>query len=216
MTRVAWLSIAAAVVTMALKALAYVLAGSVGLLADALESLGSPAGVIMALSKLRVAACPADEDHPYGNGAAENFSAGFEAALILIAAASVADAAVQRLFHPRPFARLGLGLAVLLLAALVNRAVTGWLPLDSMVAIAVAANIVWRGRRIVRESVYGPMDAAPPVKEQAPVRRLLETYVGEGVQYHAFRTRRSGARRFIALPPPRSSWTWRRSVIGPP
>ena len=71
--RYAWLSIAAAVVTIALKGLAYVLTGSVGLLSDAVESLVNLVGANVALAMLTVASRPPDEDHHYGHGKAEYF-----------------------------------------------------------------------------------------------------------------------------------------------
>src|SRR6266496_339345 len=86
LTHFAWLSIVAAVVTIALKAFAYLLTGSVGLLSDAIESLVNLIGGVMALAMLTVAARPADEDHAYGHTKAEYFSSGVEGALILIAA----------------------------------------------------------------------------------------------------------------------------------
>ncbi|MBP9593149.1 MAG: cation diffusion facilitator family transporter, partial [Steroidobacteraceae bacterium] len=120
LSRYAWLSIAAAVATIVLKWAAYHVTGSVGLLSDALESFVNLAGALMALAMLSIAARPADEDHPFGHGKAEYFSAGVEGALILIAAASIAFAAVQRLLHPRPIEALGLGLGISLLASLIN------------------------------------------------------------------------------------------------
>ncbi len=78
-------------------------------------------------------------------------------------------------------------------------ALTGWLRLDPLVAIAVALNIVWTGGRIVRDSVYGLMDAALPPAEQEVLRQLLEPYERDGVEYHALRTRQSGAQRFVSL-----------------
>jgi cation diffusion facilitator family transporter len=123
LTRFAWLSIAAALLTIGLKTAAYVLTGSVGLLSDALESLVNLAGAIMALGMLTIAARPADEDHAYGHGKAEYFSSGVEGTLILIAAISIAVTAVIRLLHPRPLEQLGLGLAVSVAASLVNLAV---------------------------------------------------------------------------------------------
>jgi hypothetical protein len=83
LTRLAWLSIAAAFATIALKTIAYLLTGSVGLLSDALESLVNLVGAIMALSMLTVAARPADEDHAFGHSKAEYFSSGVEGTLIL-------------------------------------------------------------------------------------------------------------------------------------
>ena len=241
LTRYAWLAIAAAIATMALKGVAYQVTGSVGLLSDALESLVNLAGALMALAMLTVAARPPDDDHAYGHGKAEYFSAGVEGALILIAALSIAYAAVDRLLHPRPIEQLGLGLAVSVVAALLNLAValvllraskvhrsatlqasshhlltdvwttvgvlvgvgavalTGWLVLDPLVALAVAANIVWTGTRILRESVAGLMDAALPASEQAILRRLLDGYAAQGIEYHALLTRRAGARRFVSV-----------------
>jgi len=120
LTRFAWLSISAAILTIALKAVAYILTGSVGLLSDAMESLVNLVGALMALAMLTVAARPADEDHAYGHSKAEYFSSGVEGTLILIAAVSIAVAAAQRLISPKPLEQIGLGLAVSVAASLVN------------------------------------------------------------------------------------------------
>jgi len=239
--RFAWLSIAAALLTMGLKALAYLLTGSVGLLSDALESLVNLAGALMALSMLTVAARPADDDHPHGHDKAEYFSSGVEGTLILIAAISIAVTAVGRLIHPRALEQVGLGLGISIVASLVNLlvafvllragqrnhsitleanahhlitdvwtsvgvvvgvgavALTGWQWLDPVVALAVASNIVWTGFGIVRRSVLGLMDTALSGQELAVLRRAMEPYLAEGIQYHALRTRQSGARRFMSL-----------------
>lgn len=123
LTRFAWLSIAAAVLTIALKTAAYLLTGSVGLLSDALESLVNLAGALIALTVLTVAARPPDDDHAYGHGKAEYFSSVAEGTLILVAAASIAVAATRRLISPRPLEQIGIGLAISAVAALVNLAV---------------------------------------------------------------------------------------------
>lgn len=120
LTKFAWLSIGAAVSTMALKAMAYLLTGSVGLLSDALESLVNLAGALMALAMLQVAALPADENHAYGHTKAEYFASGVEGTLILIAAVSIAITATQRFISPKPLEQIGLGLGVSIVAALVN------------------------------------------------------------------------------------------------
>lgn len=78
-------------------------------------------------------------------------------------------------------------------------AVTGWTWLDATVALAVAAKIVWTGIDLVRRSVAGLMDTALPPYEQAIIRAVLEEYRAKGIAYHALRTRRSGARRFVSL-----------------
>src|SRR5512140_1381438 len=120
LTRFAWLSIIAAVVTIALKLVAYRLTGSVGLLSDAIESFVNLVGGIMALAMLTVAARPADEEHPYGHSKAEYFSSGVEGSLILLAALSIGFTAVGRLLAPKPLEQIGLGLLVSVLASLVN------------------------------------------------------------------------------------------------
>ena len=123
LTRFAWLSVAAAVATIALKLAAYLLTASVGLLSDALESVVNLAGALMALAMLVVAARPPDEDHAYGHGKAEYFSSVLEGTLILAAAVSIGVAAVGRLLEPRALEQIGLGLAVSIVASLLNLAV---------------------------------------------------------------------------------------------
>jgi Co/Zn/Cd efflux system component len=74
----AWLSIATAVATISLKAVAWWLTGSVGLLSDALESLVNLAGALMALWMMWLAEQPEDDDHAWGHSKAEYFSSAFE------------------------------------------------------------------------------------------------------------------------------------------
>lgn len=119
-TRFAWMSIAAAVTTIALKLSAWALTGSVGLLSDALESLVNLVAAVVALIALTVAAQPADDDHAYGHGKAEYFSSATEGILIFVAALGIIAAAINRLVHPQPLERLGLGLGISVLATLVN------------------------------------------------------------------------------------------------
>ena len=227
--------------TIALKTGAYTLTGSVGLLSDALESLVNLAGGLMALTMLAVAARPADEDHAFGHNKAEYFSSGVEGTLILVAAASIAFAAIQRLINPQPLEQVGLGLGVSVAASLVNLgtaitlakagkrynsitleanaqhlltdvwtsagvlvgvgavAITGWQRLDPVVAIIGAANSIWAGVRIVRKSVLGLMDSALSREEQDQVKKIIAALKDEEVQYHALRTRQSGARKFVSV-----------------
>lgn len=239
--RYAWLSIAAAVSTIALKTIAFLLTGSVGLLSDAVESTVNLVGAIVALVMLTVAARPADEDHPYGHSKAEYFSSGVEGTLILLAAASIAVAASRRLLAPQPIEQVGAGLAVSAVATGINLAVavllrragarhrsitleadgqhlmtdvwtsfgviggvfavstTGWLILDPLLALAVAANIVRIGWRIVWSSASGLMDTSLPADELLAVKAVLDGHATDGIQYHALRTRVSGVRRFVSL-----------------
>ncbi len=240
LTGFAWLSIAAALVTIGLKTGAYLITGSVGLLSDAVESLVNLVGGVLALAMLTIAARPADEDHAYGHTKAEYFSSGVEGTLILIAAASIAVVGVQRLLDPRPLEQVGLGLGVTALAALINFAVallllragqransitleanahhlltdvwtsvgvivgvgavavTGWVRLDPILALLVAANIVRTGSAIVRRSILGLMDTALPAPQRQVIDQVLEGSRRQGVAFHATRTRQSGARRFVS------------------
>ena len=120
LTRFAWLSIGAALATISLKAAAYYLTDSVGLLSDALESLVNLVSAIVALSMLVIAARPADESHVYGHSKAEYFASVIEGLLILGAAAGIISAAIARLLQPREIEQLGLGLAVSVMASTIN------------------------------------------------------------------------------------------------
>jgi cation diffusion facilitator family transporter len=116
------LSIAVALVTIALKTGAWWLTGSVGLLSDAMESVVNLAGAMFALAMVTIAARPPDEDHPFGHHKAEYFSSGFEGALIFAAALAIIWAAVGRLLAPQPLELLGPGLALSVLSSVLNGA----------------------------------------------------------------------------------------------
>lgn len=125
LTRFAWLSIAAAVATIGLKSVAYLVTGSVGLLSDAAESVVNLVAAIIALIALRVAARPPDAAHHYGHGKAEYFSAGIEGLMIFVAAAVILASAVQRFIHPVALERVGAGLLISSAATVIN-GVVGW------------------------------------------------------------------------------------------
>jgi cation diffusion facilitator family transporter len=241
LARFAWLSIAAAVLTIGLKATAYWLTGSVGLLSDALESLVNLVAAIMALAMLTIAARPADEIHAFGYSKAEYFSSGLEGALILLAAASIVWAAIPRLLVPHPLEHVEIGLAISALASAVNFgvarvlmkagkeyrsitleadahhlladvwtsagvvlgvgavALTGWLRLDPLIAIVVAANILRTGWQLLSRSIRGLLDAALPAAERDAINQVLKRYESRGIQFHALRTRQAGTRSFISL-----------------
>lgn len=120
LVKFAWLSIAAALATIALKAAAYYLTGSVGLLSDALESLVNLAAAVTALAMLVIADRPPDEMHEFGYSKAEYFASGAEGALILLAAASIVWTAIPRLIRPQTLEHVAIGLAVSFVAAALN------------------------------------------------------------------------------------------------
>jgi len=123
LTRYAWLSIGAAVVTIGLKSGAYLLTGSVGLLSDAAESIVNLVAAIVALIALRVAAQPFDEKHHFGHSKAEYFSAAIEGIMIFVAAAFILWTSVERFLHPAPLENVGIGLGISVAASAINGAV---------------------------------------------------------------------------------------------
>jgi cation diffusion facilitator family transporter len=124
LTRFAWLSIGAAVLTIGLKMGAYWLTNSVSLLSDALESLVNLVTAIIALIALTIASRPADDEFTFGYSKIEFFSSGFEGGMILIAAGSIVVTAIPRLIAPQPLEQVGLGLIISTIASLINLAVS--------------------------------------------------------------------------------------------
>ena len=117
------LSVLAAVVTIVIKALAYSLTHSVGLLSDALESGINLIAAVTAYLSLHYSHRPVDATHTYGHQKIEFFSTGLEGVLIVVAGVGTAWIAVGRLVHPEPLAELGLGTGLALGASVVNLAV---------------------------------------------------------------------------------------------
>jgi len=237
----ALLSVGAALVTIMLKAGAYLLTGSVGLLSDALESLVNLAAALIAVWALTLASRPPDLEHAYGHSKAEYVASAVEGGLILVAAVAIGLAAWERLLNLQPLAYIWFGLAIALAAAGVNGAVavillragrrlrsialvadahhlltdvwttggvivgvalvqlTGWLAFDPLIAVLVAANIVWTGLRLLRDTANGVLDTALPPIEQGKIAEVLAPYQAEGIVFHALRTRVAGQRRFVSL-----------------
>ena len=113
-------SVAAALLTMALKTGAWWLTGSVGLLADAMESLVNLSSAMFGLWMVTIAQKPADEAHPHGHHKAEYFSSGFEGALIVVAATAIVWAAWPHLWEPQPLQRLDWGLGLSIVSSAIN------------------------------------------------------------------------------------------------
>ena len=238
--RMALLSIATSLVTIALKFGAWHLTGSVSLWSDALESLVNLAAGLVALGAVTLAELPADERHSYGHDKAEYFSSGVEGALIVVAAVAIVWSAVHRLIEPQTIERLGPGMLVAFLAGAANFAtarimlkvarqhdsitieadakhlltdvwtsagilaglsvvmfVPQWAILDPLMAIAVGVHIVVTGVGLLRRSVDGLMDAALPAVEVRRAEKLISDALPPDASFHALRTRKAGARRFI-------------------
>ena len=120
LVRFAWLSVAAALVTMAIKFVAWSITDSVGLLSDALESSVNLVAAIGAVFALSISARPADDEHAYGHAKAEYFSSLAEGLMIMVAAATIAYAAIDRLLNPAELDKLGIGIAISVVASLIN------------------------------------------------------------------------------------------------
>jgi cation diffusion facilitator family transporter len=118
--RMALLSIATSIATLALKFGAYYVTGSVSLYSDALEALVNLAAGLVALGALTLSARPPDERHAFGHDKVEYFSSGVEGTLILVAALAIVVAAVGRLTDPQPIEHLTYGLPIALAAAAMN------------------------------------------------------------------------------------------------
>jgi cation diffusion facilitator family transporter len=238
--KMALLSIATSIATLALKFGAYFLTGSVSLWSDAVEALVNLAAGLVALGALTLAEQPADENHAYGHDKAEYFSSGVEGALILVAAIAIIWSAVRRLIAPVPLEQLGIGLVVSAVAAAMNFTTARimlkvarqhdsitieadakhlltdvwtsagilagllvvlylpeWSILDPLMAIAVGLHIVFTGVVLLRRSADGLMDTALPVAEVRRAESLISAELPVGSTFHALRTRKAGARRFV-------------------
>ncbi len=84
-------------------------------------------------------------------------------------------------------------------AGIVLVQLTGWLVLDPLIALAVAANIVWTGVRLFRDTAQGLLDRALPPEELKEISRVLSRYEARDIRFHALRTRAAGQRRFVSM-----------------
>ena len=236
------LSIATALATIGLKVSAAVMTGSVGFLSDALESGVNLVAAVVAFVALRIAAKPADANHPFGHGKSEYVSALVEGVMIFVAAAMIIYTSVQRLFNPQPLEQVGIGLALTTLASVLNLVVgllllragrkhrsaalsadghhlitdvwttigvlvgigavvlTGWLWLDPLIALAVGANIMWTGYRLLKDSLSNLISAALPPEDLQKLDAFLGEFEREhGVVFGLTRTVESGRDRFVHL-----------------
>jgi cation diffusion facilitator family transporter len=230
------LSLAVGVLMLAGKSGAWWLTGSSAILSDAVESVVHVLAVGFAVFSLNLSLRPASMRFPFGYERITFFSAGFEGAAIVLAAAVIGVAAVQDLLHGVEVRELGLGTLLVATAALVNGMLgwflirtgkrtqslileangthvltdtwtslgvvvglllvqtTGWLVLDPLCAIAVAASILWSGGKLIYRSVGGLMDYVDP-QTGALIRRVLEELCQQlGVSYHGLRFRSMGHR----------------------
>ena len=134
-SRAALLALVVGVALTAVKFTAYFLTGSAAVFSDAMEGIVNIAAAGFALYSIVLAHQPADENHPYGHGKVEFFSAGFEGGMILVAAVVASAKAADDLLRGTQLATARLDLGLLLMAAT--------LPVNAIVGIY----LVRTGRR---------------------------------------------------------------------
>jgi len=234
-------SLAIGVLMLLGKTSAYAITGSAAILSDAAESIIHVIAVGFAAYSLRLSVKPADQRFHYGYERITFFSAGFEGAMIMLAAIAIIAAAIQKWLSGLQIDRLGLGTLVVLAAAIINALLgwylvrigrrnnslileangkhvltdswtsfgvvaglglgmlTCWKPLDPLIAIAVALNILWSGGHLIWRSVQGLMDYSDP-EIGRKLREHLDAICAElGVEYHGVRFRTTGWRLLIEV-----------------
>ena len=235
------LSLAVGFGMLGLKVAAWLMTGSTAILSDAAESVVHVAAVGFAAYSLRLSFKPADESHLYGHAKISFFSAGFEGALIVIAAFYIIFEAVSAWIGGLDLQRLGLGAVLTAVAGLINGALgayllrsgqrrgslileangrhvltdsltslgvvaglgltmlTGWLPFDPLVAMAVAVNILISGFRLLHRSIGGLMDRAEPEIDERLHQVLRQETARYGLKYHDLRHRNVGDAHWIEV-----------------
>lgn len=119
--RVALAAVVVGIALLVLKFAAYVITGSAAIFSDAMESIVNVVASSVALYALLYAARPADAGHPYGHGKIEFVSAGLEGGMIVVASVAIIVKTVDTLlFHTIDIQDLGIGLAMMTVAMVVN------------------------------------------------------------------------------------------------
>ena len=235
------LSLIAGMLMLLGKVTAYFLTGSAAIFSDAAESVVHVVAVAFAAFSLRLSTRPPAPRFLYGYERISFFSAGFEGAMIIVAAIAILIEAIRRWFAGLELQHLGSGALLVLLAGVSNAALgcyllhvgrrthstileadgkhvltdswtslgvvaglglvllTHWKPLDPLVAIAVAANILWSGGHLVWRSALGLLDYSDPGAGRI-IRDKLDAACAElGIQYHGVRFRATGCRQIVEV-----------------
>ena len=223
------------------KTAAYFMTHSAAIFSDAAESVIHVIAVGFAAFSLRLSTKPASSEFLYGYERITFFSAGFEGALIVVAAITILSESIRRWIAGLQMENLGAGVLLILLAGILNAGLgyyllragrrtnslileangkhvltdswtsfgvvgglglvllTHWKPFDPLVAIAVAANILWSGGHLVWRSAVGLLDYSDP-KAGREIRDKLDAICAElAIQYHGVRFRTTGCRQIIEV-----------------
>jgi cation diffusion facilitator family transporter len=235
------LSLAVGVLMLFGKVTAYFMTHSAAILSDAAESVVHVAAVAFAAFSLRLSGKPAAPQFLYGYERITFFSAGFEGAMIILAAIVILSAAIQKWIAGLELENLGIGVLLVIVAGLLNAALgyyllrvgrrnrslileadgkhvltdswtsfgvvaglglvmlTHWKPLDPLVAIVVAGNILWSGGHLMWRSAVGLLDYGDPATGRK-IREQLDRICEElGLNYHGVRFRTTGYREIIEV-----------------
>jgi len=223
------------------KATAYFMTHSAAIFSDAAESVIHVIAVGFASFSLRLSAKPASSQFLYGYERITFFSAGFEGAMIVVAAIAILFESIRRWIAGLRLEHLGTGVLLVLMAGILNAGLgyyllrtgrrtnslileangthvltdswtsfgvvgglglvllTHWKPFDPLVAIAVAANILWSGGHLVWRSAVGLLDYSDP-QAGRKIRDKLDVICSElNIQYHGVRFRTTGYRQIIEV-----------------
>lgn len=235
------LSLMVGLVMLVAKITAYLITQSAAIFSDAAESVVHVMAVGFAAFSLRLSARPARPEFLYGYERIAFFSAGFEGAMIIVAAMAIIFDSIRKWMAGLQLGNLGAGTALLLLAGIINAGLgyyllrtgrrthslileadgkhvltdswtsfgvvgglglvvlTHWKPIDPLVAMAVAINILWSGGRLVWHSAVGLLDYSDP-EAGRKIRDVLDTICAElGIQYHGVRFRNTGYRQIVEV-----------------
>jgi cation diffusion facilitator family transporter len=223
------------------KTTVYFMTHSAAIFSDAAESVVHVIAVGFATFSLRLSIRSASPQFLYGYERITFFSAGFEGAMIVVAAIAILYESIRKWFAGLQLEHLGTGALLILMAGILNAGLgyyllrtgrrtnslileadgkhvltdswtsfgvvgglglvlmTHWKPFDPLVAIAVAANILWSGGRLVWHSAVGLMDYSDP-EAGRKIRDKLDAICAElAIQYHGVRFRTTGYRQIIEV-----------------
>jgi len=235
------LSLFVGVLMLAGKMTAFVVTGSSAVFSDAAESVVHVAAVAFAVFSLWLSTRPAVPRFQYGYERITFFSAGFEGAMIVLAAGAIVVTTIEKWKRGVDLENLGNGVILIVVAGLLNALLglyllrigkrnhslileadgkhvltdswtsfgvvaglglvmaTGWKPFDPLVALGVAANILWSGGRLIWQSMKGLLDYSDP-KVGHQIRGQLDKICAElRIEYHGVRFRTTGYRQIIEV-----------------
>jgi len=198
---VARLSILAVSLLIAIKVVASILTGSIAILADAVHSVIDLSGVVIGYIGIRVSAKPADEEHAFGHGKAENIAGGIIAGLIFVAAGIIFYQAVRNLITGAAVELVTAGIFITAGAIVINLLISRYAlkvarATDSLlVAVLIAVTAYFT----IRKSLSGLMDTRLPKEEEDELIAIISEHTTQVAGFHKLRTRKAGSQRFIDL-----------------